>query len=884
MSANEDDIRVRIAADLADINKALQQLRRETKATGRDAKDSSRDWSLFGKGLDGIRRQVVQLGTAYLSFRGLQALVRGVIQNTVEAQETQAQLAARINATGGAAGFGADQLIEFATELQRVTTFGDEAIVSLQTLLLGFTNIRGDQFTQATEAALDLATALKTDLESAATTLGRALNDPVRGLQALSRAGITFFFSTAQREQIKQLVETNQLAAAQTLILEELEGRFGGAAEAARDTFGGALAALQNAFGDLLEGGGGGLTGATRQINELTNLLQDPQLVASFDTLVTAVLTAAEKLARAAQKFVEVGQGLGVFIARAMGSVDADDQFETLNNAIARNADEVRVAEQQWESFWRLFPNNPGYEAAREQLERLRSEATNLQESLSVARNNPDAFFQAGTGGGAGGRGGPKRPTAATTEVVQVQVDPREALKQLQSSLAAARVLLDDEIKRVGAALERDFEQNLVRFSDYFGQRAELERQAIEQELEQRRTALQLLDAEARLAAERGEETEDAENNRRKLVAEITALERQRGDVAVNAANRQADAERQLARQLEQVRTRLLELQGDAVGARQAALQQEFEELLKRLSVEGDTAGVELVNNLINVELARTRLEQLQDDYERTMSALSRAEQRVQIEVDTGVISEREGRRRIIELHKETATEVERLIPLMRELAIATGDPAAIERIEEIELALEELGKTAKVAANEMKSTFRDAGEGALASFIDQTRSASEAWDDFVGNIRRKVAQLLSEKIIDRLFAVLGGIGTGGTGGGSGGGIGNFFASLFHSGGVVGLAGAKRRLSALAALEFAGAPRLHAGGLASNEVPAILERGEEVLTRRDPRHRMNGGRGGDTINLNLSGPDAHRVLRENRRQIEADAATILQRSRNRNGA
>jgi hypothetical protein len=46
------------------------------------------------------------------------------------------------------------------------------------------------------------------------------------------------------------------------------------------------------------------------------------------------------------------------------------------------------------------------------------------------------------------------------------------------------------------------------------------------------------------------------------------------------------------------------------------------------------------------------------------------------------------------------------------------------------------------------------------------------------------------------------------------------------------------------ALAFTGAPRLHDGGvlgLRSNEVPAILERGEEVLTRDDPRHRMNAG-------------------------------------------
>ncbi|HRP88315.1 MAG TPA: phage tail tape measure protein, partial [Gammaproteobacteria bacterium] len=55
-------------------------------------------------------------------------------------------------------------------------------------------------------------------------------------------------------------------------------------------------------------------------------------------------------------------------------------------------------------------------------------------------------------------------------------------------------------------------------------------------------------------------------------------------------------------------------------------------------------------------------------------------------------------------------------------------------------------------------------------------------------------------------------------------------------------------------LVFAGAPRLHRGGLASDEVPTILQRGEEVLTRSDPRHVLNAGMaGGNRTEINVSG-------------------------------
>ena len=60
-----------------------------------------------------------------------------------------------------------------------------------------------------------------------------------------------------------------------------------------------------------------------------------------------------------------------------------------------------------------------------------------------------------------------------------------------------------------------------------------------------------------------------------------------------------------------------------------------------------------------------------------------------------------------------------------------------------------------------------------------------------------------------------------------------------HVGGIVGSTNTKRQGIPLA--EFIGAKHYHAGGIAHNEVPAILQRGEEVLTRRDPRHQLNQG-------------------------------------------
>lgn len=76
--------------------------------------------------------------------------------------------------------------------MQSVTTYGDETVIEAQALLLTFTKIGKETFPQALESTLNVATAMGTDLKSAALQVGKALNDPVLGMTALSRSGIQF--------------------------------------------------------------------------------------------------------------------------------------------------------------------------------------------------------------------------------------------------------------------------------------------------------------------------------------------------------------------------------------------------------------------------------------------------------------------------------------------------------------------------------------------------------------------------------------------------------------------------------------------------------------------------------------------------------------------
>ena len=167
-------------------------------------------------------------------------------------QKAIAQVEAGLKSTGNQVGKTSKELQKMAADLQKTTLFGDEEILQGATAqLLTFTNIAGKQFERTQKIALDLATRLDGDLKSASIMLGKALNDPVANLSALSRAGIQF--SIEQKKTIKSLVETNRLADAQTIILAELEKQYGGSAAAAREAGLGPIQALQNTLMDLTE-------------------------------------------------------------------------------------------------------------------------------------------------------------------------------------------------------------------------------------------------------------------------------------------------------------------------------------------------------------------------------------------------------------------------------------------------------------------------------------------------------------------------------------------------------------------------------------------------------------------------------------------------------
>lgn len=217
--------------------------------------------------------------------------IRGIVnfgQEAIAAAEGVATANARIEQIAkSTALFGSatqevtNRMIEFAEANELRIATDAEVIKGVQGQLLSFKALgagadeAGGAFDRATIAAFDMAAAGFGSAESNAIALGKALEDPIRGLTALRRSGTTF--TEQQQEQIKTLVESGDLLGAQNLILTEIEAQYGGVAAATAN----ASEKFEILKGNLTEAVGLPL------LNIFNNLIED--LIPVFEEIIVAV-------------------------------------------------------------------------------------------------------------------------------------------------------------------------------------------------------------------------------------------------------------------------------------------------------------------------------------------------------------------------------------------------------------------------------------------------------------------------------------------------------------------------------------------------------------------------------------------------------------------
>ena len=186
--------------------------------------------------LKGVQGSLKSLGSTVAKVSGLYFGAKGLISavsTVTNAYGIQEQAEKKLEV---AIGRRSQSLLEQASALQKVTVFGDESILGVQASIGAFIKSE-EQIKKASEATLDLASAMGMDLKSAGDLVAKTLGSSTN---AMSRYGIEVEGAVGSNERLESMV-TN------------VSRLFGGQATAQADTYSGSVQQLKNSLGDMAE-------------------------------------------------------------------------------------------------------------------------------------------------------------------------------------------------------------------------------------------------------------------------------------------------------------------------------------------------------------------------------------------------------------------------------------------------------------------------------------------------------------------------------------------------------------------------------------------------------------------------------------------------------
>lgn len=306
----------------------------------------------FKGGLSDVAGELTGLNIGALAGAGgvvaLGKALGDAVNMAAETQVIQSQLAAVLKSTGGASGMTADSINSMAEEMKNLNAIDDDAIVKASNVMLTFTNVGKNVFPEAMQAAVDLSAAMGQDLQSSVVQLGKALNDPITGVSALQRVGVTF--TQTQKDMIKGFVDMGDAASAQKIVLDELNREFGGSGAAAADTYTGKVKALQISMEDLQKAIGTDLLPAATQI--VTTFKEGIQ---TFELLVNLTNSVREAQSKHGGELRKSGMAYADYVAAQKAANNEANKYLSIGQILAITLETDHQKSQQYLNSVRIM-------------------------------------------------------------------------------------------------------------------------------------------------------------------------------------------------------------------------------------------------------------------------------------------------------------------------------------------------------------------------------------------------------------------------------------------------------------------------------------------------------------------------------------------------
>lgn len=275
---------------------------------------------------------------------GVAALVAGLgyaVSEGAEAQVVLSQTESLLDRTGAGAYLTAQRMSDLAGEVQGYAGVSDEAVLAGENMLLGFRNVSSqsavlnDVFQRTVELGADVATRTG-DVTTAIALLGRAVDDPVAGMNRLRAARIQL--TEAEKANITSLQESGDLLGARQALLDAVDSRVGGLARTYGDTFTGSVDRAKEKVGEMAEALGTSMLPALEAVSE--SVIDQIDRINSWDQALNGALLSGPIQAIMGDQFTQ-GADRGSALASALvaAASGADDLGGGLDEAAQQLAD-----------------------------------------------------------------------------------------------------------------------------------------------------------------------------------------------------------------------------------------------------------------------------------------------------------------------------------------------------------------------------------------------------------------------------------------------------------------------------------------------------------------------------------------------------------------
>ena len=903
--ANDPSLKIRISADLKELRQALNETRAEIGKLGQNLKSTgSGNLSGLESSVNGIRRSVAQLTVAFVSLQSLRALGEMADQAATLtarlklstdsakqlavaqaglldiAQRTRSDLSLTVNLYSRLALATKDSNIQQGELLRLTESIGkavalsgssqDSANAAILQLSQGLASgtLRGEELNSVLEQTPRLAQAIAAGMGVSIGKLRQLGQDgqltAENVLSALSNqaAVLDEEFSTIplRISDSVQLVKNEFL----TLVgdLDRATGSSSGVAGFIKNISDG-IASID--FGPFIASFVSASEAASANLGDIKNLIADLAGVISeyfenngdaseaLDFFAFTIANIPAIFRAAVQRaVVEVAAFIDTVLTKTaafkdrIAAIVSDDTFAAVDQRESARLAAIESARK--DSVDAIFAEAAAHiDAGEAAKKRFQDEREARKKATEEARKALEEAKKAGSSTGIAGKRADEAPAANQAAIAAADID--NALREL----------------------DRLYAEGKVRAADYYAEKRRLSDEALALELQQidvKIAAAEKADEKSKLLTEKADEKSklltDREIARRRAAAQ---------SAEIAAAERAANDER--LREQEKLQIELAQLEGRGAEARARELEGRYRETLERMKLEGDAAGVAIIERIISIETAKSKLAELETEYRATIDRLKGREESLSDQSEIGAISNETASQELGVARDEAILKLQQLRTEYQLLAQQDA-PGAQAALDALDAKLAELNQGALtgtgLAIQSLRAQFNelnknlaqtvansgvDALEGLFMDLVDGSKSADQALRDFVAGFVRSMAQIAARalatflvlQLLDAIYPGLGQVTAQGMKAG---------ANVKHSGGVVGRGGTIRSVDASL---FAAAPRYHSGGVAGlkpGEVPAILQTGEEVLSRNDPRNVTNGGgqaQGSSTRVINVIDPN-----------------------------